>query len=128
MGCNGTSDPFTGENIAAVLLAIARTDGTYEEIVREARQHGADVTKYALSKWISEGRKDLQAGRNETPLARFTQEFERRRDKYCGTEAARQREMDRALVLLEQTETTDGPAETDGNQESMPDRNDTDTG
>ncbi len=57
---------FTAENIAAVLRALPETDGTYQQLMEQAREYGSDVTKATLGKWVSTGRTDIRAGNRQT--------------------------------------------------------------
>ena len=44
---------FTAENIAAVLRALPETDGTCEEVIKQAREYDGDVSKHTLGKSVS---------------------------------------------------------------------------
>ena len=67
---------FTAENLAAILRAVPKTDGTYRAVVAKAREHGGDVPEAELARWITEGNADIRAGNDETAYARFTRKFE----------------------------------------------------
>ena len=94
---------FTAENIAAVLRALPETDGTYQQVMEQAREYGSDVSKATLGKWVSSGRADIRAGKRQTAYARFAQQFDRIKAEHCTPDAGRNREFDRALQILEMT-------------------------
>ena len=94
---------FTAENIAAVLRALPETDGTYKQVVEQAREYGAEVSKDTLGKWVSTGRRDLKAGKRSSAFARVAQLFDNIKAESCSTDVNRMREYERALLLLELT-------------------------
>ena len=94
---------FTGQNIAAILKALPETHGTYAEVINQARAYDADISRYALGKWVSTGRRDIGAGDKSTAYARFAPCYDwlRREPRTAG--AKRQREYERTLQILERT-------------------------
>ena len=94
---------FTAENIVAVLRALPETDGTYAEVVKQAREYGSTISKAVLGRWVAEGHHDLQASKRQTAFARFTAMYDRIKEENCNADANRNREFDRALQILERT-------------------------
>ena len=94
---------FTAENIVAVLRAIPESDGTYRDVARKAEQYGGNVQYHTISNWISHGRADVEAGQPSTAYARFTKRYRELIDEHCGPDTNRNRELDRALEILERT-------------------------
>ncbi len=94
---------FTAENIVAVIRALPETDGTYSEVVEQARRYGSTISKSVLGKWVATGHRDLQAGKSQTAFGRFTAMYDEIKEEHCTAEANRTREFDRALQILERT-------------------------
>ena len=94
---------FTAENIVAVLRVLPETNGTYDQIIERTKEHGVDLPKHALSRWVASGRADIRAGKHQTAFARFAQRFDQIRKEHCGPETKRTRELDRALEVLDRT-------------------------
>ena len=70
------SDPFTADNIVAILRALPETDGTYIQVVALATENGAQLSTNTLGKWITNGRADIQAGKSQTAYGRFSQRYD----------------------------------------------------
>ena len=94
---------FTAENIVAVLRALPETDGTYAEVVKRAREYGAEISKDTLGKWVSTGHRDLKAGNAPRRSRGSPNYFDQIKAEECGAEINRIREYERALRLLELT-------------------------
>ena len=62
---------FTAENIVGVLRALPQTDGTYAEVVEQATEYGATISKAVLGKWMANGHRDSERGNRQTAYARF---------------------------------------------------------
>ena len=92
---------FTANNIVAVLGAIPTSNGTYKSIVEIAEHEGADLSPSTVAKWVTKGRKD-RAGRGNTALAQFAKEFDDRIRQHCNGDTNRQRELEKAMAILEQ--------------------------
>ena len=43
---------FTAQDIAAILKAIPETHGSYAEVINQAGACDADISRYALGKWV----------------------------------------------------------------------------
>ena len=97
---SATSPPKTS---SPCLRALPETDGTYGEVINRAREYGADVSQHTLGKWVSTGRTDLKAGKRQTAFARFAQRYDQLMEEHCNSNANRNRELDRALEILERT-------------------------
>ena len=69
---------FTARSIAAVLRALPETEGSYQEVVRQASEYGVAISQSTFSKWVTNGR----AGKRHTRYARFAQQYDRLRR--CG--------------------------------------------
>ena len=94
---------FTAENIVAVLRALPETDGSYDQIIERTKEHGSDLSKHTLGRWVASGRADIKAGKQQTAFARFAQRFDRILKEHCNPDANRNRELNRALEILERT-------------------------
>ena len=94
---------FTTDNIVAVLRALPETDGTYAQVIKQAREQGASVSKTTLSNWVSNGRANIKAGKRQTAYARFAQRYDALIEEHCNAEANRTRELDRAFEILDST-------------------------
>ena len=94
---------FTADNIVAVLTVIPQTNGTYEQIAQAAAQMGACVTHPTVANWVTKGKADIRQKKNHTAYARFAQRFAKLIAENCGTDHNRNRELDRALQILEQS-------------------------
>ena len=86
-----------------MLRALPETDGTYQQVIEQAREYGSEVSKYTLGKWVSSGRADIRAGKRQTVYARFAQQFDRIKTEHCTPDAGRNREFGRAIEILAQT-------------------------
>ena len=94
---------FTADHIVAVLRALPETDGTYVQVVARATENGAQLSATTLGKWITTGRADIQAGVSHSAYARFSQRYDSIMQEHCSPDANRNRELDRALEILERT-------------------------
>ena len=94
---------FTAENIVAVMRAIPESDGTYRDVARKAEQYGGNIHYHTISNWISHGRADIEAGQPSIAYARFTKRYQGLITEHCGPDTNRNRELDRALEILERT-------------------------
>ena len=65
----------TTKNILAVLKPIPETTGTYADVAAQAQQYGANTAAATLSRWVTTGRADLRARKNNTAYARFTKRY-----------------------------------------------------
>ena len=100
---NGRIGAFTTENIVAVLRAVPETDGKTAHVIVKAREYGANLGTQTLNRWIYAGHADIRDGRNQTAFARFTKRYEDIKREFCGSDANRTRELDRAFEILERT-------------------------
>ena len=91
---------FTADNIVAVLRAIPDSKGTYADVAANARHQGATVGQHTVAKWVTQGRRDIDA-QKDTSFARFTKQYESLLKEHCGPETNRCREFDRALLIME---------------------------
>ena len=91
---------FTADTIVSILRALPETDGTYAEIISRATEHGAQLSATTLSKWVTLGRADIEAGRSQTAYGRFAQRYDAMIDEHCSPDANRQRQLDRAFEIL----------------------------
>ena len=94
---------FTAENIVAVMRAIPESDGTYRDVARKAEQYGGNFHHQTISNWIRHGRADVAASQPSTAYARFTKRYQDLIAEHCGPDNNRNRELDRALEILERT-------------------------
>ena len=87
---------FTADNLVAILTAAPK-GGTVEQVIERA---GCDVSAASVKKWISDGKRDHNAGKS-TAYALFFQQWE---SIYPGApprgEAERMDEMRKALQKL----------------------------
>ena len=90
---------FTTDNIVAVLRALPETDGTYAQVIEQAREQGASVSKTTLSNWVTNGRANIKTGQRQTAYARFAQRYDALIEEHCNAEANRTRELDRAFEI-----------------------------
>ncbi len=79
---------FKKDNIIP-LLEAAKAGGTYQALIDRA---GVLLSPSALGQWITQGRKDREAGQ-ETSYATFTFLWEERHASVATTEAARMDEL-----------------------------------
>lgn len=93
---------FTARNIAAVLRAVPKTDGSYSQLTAKAKEYGAHVSNSTLGKWVSCGRFDIRAGERQTAYASFAQHYDKIRKETCDPDKARIREFEEGLRILEQ--------------------------
>ena len=92
---------FTAENIAAILKAVPETNGTYSEIAERAGEiSGTTIGTGTLSRWVTVGNQDIKRGKKNTAFARFARLYARSIEEHCNMDANRNREMDRALNLI----------------------------
>lgn len=94
---------FTADNIVAVLTVIPETNGTYDEIIQAAKKFGATVTSTTVARWVTKGKSDIKEQKQHTAYARFARQFAELLNKHCGPDHNRNRELDRALRILEQS-------------------------
>ena len=94
---------FTTDNIVAILRALPETDGTYVQVVALATENGAQLSSNTIGKWLTTGRADIQAGKSQTAYARFSQRYDSIMEEHCSPDANRNRQLDRALEILERT-------------------------
>ncbi len=92
---------FTTDNIVAVLRALPDTDGSYIEVIEQAKEYNASVSKSTLSKWVTNGRADIKADKRQTAYARFAQRYDALIEEHCNADANRTRELDRAFEILD---------------------------
>ena len=71
------------------------------------RWYGAFTGGYfhhnTLSNWVKHGQADVAAGKPSTAYARFTKHYLELVAEHCGKDSNRNRELDRALEILERT-------------------------
>ena len=94
---------FTTDNLVAILRALPETDGTYVQVVALATYNGAQLFANTIGKWLTTGRADIQAGKSQTAYARFSQRYDSIMEEHCSPDANRNRQLDRALEILERT-------------------------
>ena len=94
---------FTTDNLVAILRALPETDGTYVQVVALATDNGAQLFANTIGKWLTTGRADIQAGKSQTAYARFSQRYDSIMEEHCSPDANRNRQLDRALEILERT-------------------------
>ena len=87
---------FTTDNILAILRALPETNGTYTQVIALATEKGAQLSANTLGTWVSTGRDDIQAGKSQTAYDSIMAE-------HCSPDANRNRQLDRALEILERT-------------------------
>lgn len=105
---------FTAENIAAVLSAISHSNGTYEDVAAHARSKGSALSPSTIAKWVSRGRNDARE-QKRTAMERFAKAYQEKLTEHCSPESNRNRQMDRALVILERICECGQPKELDAN-------------
>ena len=86
----------------AVLPAIPANNGTYGDIARQAAERGASLSLHTRSRWVNKGRADTRAREISTGYAGFAQRFDEIKTEYCGHDANRNYELNRAFEILEQ--------------------------
>ena len=94
---------FTTDNILAILRALPETNGTYTQVIALATEKGAQLSANTLGTWVSTGRDDIQAGKSQTAYGRFSQRYDSIMAEHCSPDANRNRQLDRALEILERT-------------------------
>ena len=87
----------------AVIRAIPESDGTYRDVARKAEQYGGYVQYHTIAGWLSHGRADVAAGQPSSAYARFTKMYQELVSQHCRPDTNRNRELDRALEILERT-------------------------
>ena len=94
---------FTTANIVAILRAVPETNGTYEEVAEQAMSYGSNVSPNTLARWVVTGNKDAKAGHGNTAYARFARQYHAAVKEHCGPDINRNRELDRALNIIDAT-------------------------
>ena len=78
-------------------------NGTYAQVIARAAEHGAQLSATTLGKCVTTGRADIEAGNAHNAYARFSQRYDSIMAEHCSPDANRNRELDRALEILERT-------------------------
>ena len=91
------------QNLVAVFRAVPESDGTYADIARVAKDHDGDVHPHTIAGWVQAGNADIRANKNATAYTRFTKHYQELVKQHCSGNVNRNRELDRALEILERT-------------------------